>query len=521
MRSLLTDLGIEVHDDPNAAVGGGSSSSKVAAGIVDATGLSGPADLAEVQAFLTPVMRRIGPSGRILVIGDVPAEATSPAVRAARRALEGLVRSAGKEARYGATVNLVHVADGVENDLESTLRFFLSSRSAFVHGQRLDVGTVPGFSGSSQGVDWDKPLAGRTAVVTGAARGIGATVASTLRRDGATVICVDVPSAGDALARTANDIGGSALQLDITADHAPATLLEHAQRHGGLDIVVHNAGITRDKLLANQDRDRWNSVIDVNLNAQLAINDALLGSEVFHRGGRIVTVSSMAGIAGNRGQTSYGASGVSARTSRTRRALDHRLLERAGGVGDRRERVVDGGQIGDDHQQASHGERAVEHVKAADPEDECRARQRDRAHDHREQRFLPGEAQPRAPRAVAGVAEAAELVRLAGEALDHLDRGQDLEHPLDQRRLQRLHALGALYHPARVVAERHPQEGHHHQREQRQRDVEPHQDREHHRELDHRHRQREDAADHQVVDAVGVGLEAVDPVGRARGDVMP
>ena len=308
VRSLLTDLGIEVHEDPNAAVGGGSSSSKVAAGIVDATGLSGPADLAEVQGFLTPVMRRIGPSGRILVIGDVPAEASSPAVRAARRALEGLVRSAGKEARYGATVNLVHVADGAENDLESTLRFFLSSRSAFVHGQRLDVGTVPGFSGSSQGVDWDKPLAGRTAVVTGAARGIGATVAATLRRDGATVICVDVPSAGDALARTANDVGGSALQLDITGDDAPARLLEHAGRHGGLDIVVHNAGITRDKLLANQDRDRWNSVIDVNLNSQLAINDALLGSEVFHRGGRIVTVSSMAGIAGNRGQTSYGAS---------------------------------------------------------------------------------------------------------------------------------------------------------------------------------------------------------------------
>ncbi|PVZ12961.1 3-oxoacyl-ACP reductase [Actinomycetospora cinnamomea] len=308
VRSLLTDLGVEVHDDPNSAVGGGSSTSKVAAGIVDATGLSGPGDLAEIQAFLTPVMRRIGPSGRVLVIGDVPAGATAPAVRAARRALEGLVRSAAKEARYGATVNLLHVADGAENDLESTLRFFLSSRSAFVHGQRLDVGTVPGFSGSSQGVDWDKPLAGRTAVVTGAARGIGATVAATLRRDGATVICIDVPASGDALARTANEVGGSALQLDITADHAPATLLEHAQRHGGLDVVVHNAGITRDKLLANQDRDRWNSVIDVNLTSQLKINDALLSSDVFHRGGRIVTVSSMAGIAGNRGQTAYGAS---------------------------------------------------------------------------------------------------------------------------------------------------------------------------------------------------------------------
>ncbi|MEJ2861047.1 3-oxoacyl-ACP reductase [Actinomycetospora flava] len=308
VRSLLTDLGVEVHEDPQAPVGGGSSSSKVAAGIVDATGLSSPADLAEIQAFLTPVMRRVGPSGRVLVIGDVPGEATAPSVRAARRSLEGLVRSAAKEARYGATVNLIHVADGAENDIESTLRFFLSSRSAFVDGQRLEVGTVPGFAGSSQGVDWDKPLAGRTAVVTGAARGIGATVAKTLRRDGATVICVDIPAAGDALARTANDVGGSALQLDITADHAPATLLDHAQRHGGLDIVVHNAGITRDKLLANQDRDRWNSVIDVNLNAQLAINDALLASEHFHRGGRIVTVSSMAGIAGNRGQTAYGAS---------------------------------------------------------------------------------------------------------------------------------------------------------------------------------------------------------------------
>jgi 3-oxoacyl-[acyl-carrier protein] reductase len=309
VRSLLADVGVEVHEDPQAPIGGGSSTSKVAAAIVDATGLASPADLAAVQGFLTPVMRRVGPSGRILVIGDVPGQATAPAVRAARRSLEGLVRSAAKEARYGATVNLIHVADdAVGADLESTLRFFLSSRSAFVDGQRLEVGTVPGFSGSTQGVDWDKPLAGRTAVVTGAARGIGATVAKTLRRDGATVICVDVPAAGDALARTANDVGGSALQLDITAAHAPSTLLEHAQRHGGLDIVVHNAGITRDKLLANQDRDRWNSVIDVNLNAQLAINDALLASDAFHRGGRIVTVSSMAGIAGNRGQTAYGAS---------------------------------------------------------------------------------------------------------------------------------------------------------------------------------------------------------------------
>ena len=308
VRAVLADAGVEVHDDPNAPVGGGSSTSKVAAAIVDATGLSAPSDLAAVQGFLTPAMKRVGGSGRVLVIGDVPGEASAPAVRSARRSLEGLVRSAAKEARYGATVNLVHVADSAENDIESTLRFFLSSRSAFVDGQRVDVGTVPGFSGTSAGTDWDHPLAGKVAVVTGAARGIGATVASTLARDGATVVCVDIPSAGDALARTANTVGGTALQLDITGADAPVAILEHAERHGGIDVVVHNAGITRDKLLANQDTDRWNSVIAVNLEAQLAINDALLSSDSFHRGGRVVTVSSMAGIAGNRGQTSYASS---------------------------------------------------------------------------------------------------------------------------------------------------------------------------------------------------------------------
>ena len=316
VRAVLAEAGVEVHEDPNAPVGGGSSTSKVAAAVVDATGLSSPADLAAIQGFLTPCMRRVGPSGRILVIGDVPAEAERPAVRAARRSLEGLVRSAAKEARYGATVNLIHVADGAENDLESTLRFFLSSRSAFVDGQRLDVGVVPGTGsalsgGSSAGTNWDHPVTGKVAVVTGAARGIGRTVAKTLARDGATVVAVDIPSAGEALARTANDVGGTALQLDITADGAGEAILSHCERHGGIDIVVHNAGITRDKLLANQDTDRWNSVIDVNLNAQLAINDVLLASSDdtgFHRGGRIVTVSSMAGIAGNRGQTAYGAS---------------------------------------------------------------------------------------------------------------------------------------------------------------------------------------------------------------------
>jgi 3-oxoacyl-[acyl-carrier protein] reductase len=130
-----------------------------------------------------------------------------------------------------------------------------------------------------------------------------------LSRDGATVVAVDVPQAGDALARVANEVKGTALQLDVTAPDAGTRLVEHARsRHGSLDIVVHNAGITRDKLFVNMDDARWDSVIGVNLASILRMNEAILGEGGLSDGGRIVCVASIAGIAGNRGQTNYGAS---------------------------------------------------------------------------------------------------------------------------------------------------------------------------------------------------------------------
>ena len=104
-------------------------------------------------------------------------------------------------------------------DLESTLRFLLSGRSAYVSGQVIRVGErsahVPD--------DWDQPLAGQIAAVTGASRGIGAAIAEVLARDGAHVVCVDVPAQGEDLTEVANSIGGTALQLDITSDRAPAS----------------------------------------------------------------------------------------------------------------------------------------------------------------------------------------------------------------------------------------------------------------------------------------------------------
>ena len=187
----------------------------------------------------------------------------------------------------------------------AALRFFLSGRSAFVDGQFLTVS----YGGGQLPADFEKPLAGKVAVVTGAARGIGAAIARTLHRDGATLVLVDIPAAGDHLAAVANEVRGTALQLDISREDAGQRIIDHAvQRHGRLDIVIHNAGITRDKLLANMDHARWSSVLNINIAAQLRINETLLASDHFRNSPRIVSVASTSGIAGNRGQTNYAAS---------------------------------------------------------------------------------------------------------------------------------------------------------------------------------------------------------------------
>ena len=155
--------------------------------------------------------------------------------------------------------------------------------------------------------NWVKPLDGRLAVVTGAARGIGATIAEVLARDGADVICIDVPQASEHLAKTANQVKGTALPLDVTDPQAADKITQHAQeRHGrAIDVIVHNAGITRDKLMANMNEGQWDAVLAVNLLAPVRITENLLESRALAPGAAVVGVSSMAGISGNRGQTNY------------------------------------------------------------------------------------------------------------------------------------------------------------------------------------------------------------------------
>lgn len=303
VTAVLRDAGVTVLSP--VVADGDATGEKLGAVVLDATGVTGPADLAAAHDFLAPALKRLRANGRVVILADPPAGAGSPAQAAARQAVDGLTRSIGKELRDGSTANAVYVPEGAEAGVAGPLTFFLSGRSAYVDGQgvTLQAADVPAAQ------DAEKPLAGKVAVVTGAARGIGASIADVMARDGAHVVAVDIPAAGDSLAAVANRIGGTALQLDITAPDAAQRLVEHLrERHGGVDVIVHNAGITRDKLLVNMDAARWNSVMAVNLQAQLDLTQALLDGDVLNAGARVVCVSSQSGIAGNRGQTNYAAS---------------------------------------------------------------------------------------------------------------------------------------------------------------------------------------------------------------------
>lgn len=295
---------------------------RVGAVVIDYTEVDSPADLADAALELASAVRKLRPGGRVITlsrpapgIGTGAASGTLPGARqltpsqaAARQGVVGMLRSIAQEMRGGVTANGVLLADDVAADapgVTGALRFFLSGRSAYVDGQFLTVGDDRG----DADVDWVHPVAGKVAVVTGAARGIGAQVTRTLAASGATVIPVDVPAAGDALSKLANELRVPALQLDVTDPQAGQKILDLAvARYGRLDLVVHNAGITRDKMLANMDQAKWDSVIAVNIESQLRITETLLASDQLGPAPRIVCLASTSGVAGNRGQTNYAAS---------------------------------------------------------------------------------------------------------------------------------------------------------------------------------------------------------------------
>ena len=301
LRSIGAHVETEPPDDAERA--------ELAGLVCDATGIDESARLRSLYEFFHPVIRALGRGGRVVVLATPPDAAEAVREATAQRAVEGFVRSIAKEiGRNGSTAQLVRVAPGAEHAMESTLRFLLSARSAYVDGQAILLQAV-GPDDVVVPQDWERPLEGRTVAVTGAARGIGEAIARKLAEQGAQVLCIDVPASADALSKVANRVGGTSLGLDVTDARAPEQLADHvSERHGGLHAFVHNAGITRDKTIARMPEESWDAVLEVNLSSQERINDLLLERDLLGAGGRLVSVSSVSGIAGNRGQANYATS---------------------------------------------------------------------------------------------------------------------------------------------------------------------------------------------------------------------
>ena len=147
-------------------------------------------------------------------------------------------------------------------------------------------------------------LEGKRALVTGASKGIGRAIAQELARAGATVV-VGYRSGKDEAEQLASEIGGLAVQADVSSAEDAKRLVDEA---GDIDVLVNNAGLTRDGLLARMSDDDWRTVIDTNLSSVFYTCRAVTRPMMKKRGGAIVNISSVVGVHGNWGQTNYAAS---------------------------------------------------------------------------------------------------------------------------------------------------------------------------------------------------------------------
>ncbi|MBV1911702.1 MAG: 3-oxoacyl-ACP reductase [Kangiellaceae bacterium] len=287
--------------------------------VYDATQIESSESLNSVYHFFNRHIKQLKPCAKIVLIGAEPSHCDSPQKATAQRGLVGFIKALAKEVgRKGITANLIYCGAKSEQSLVVSLRFFLSYRSAYVSGQAISIDDSATRSeqfpsaGKLLDSQWDKPLAGKVALVTGASRGIGKEISQTLARDGAKVIGLDIPAAKQALEIVMESVGGESILIDITEDQSEEMIAEQIVKLTGcIDIVVHNAGITRDKMLSKMTEAQWSLVMNINLTSIERINAKLIADELINENGRVIGVSSISGIAGNPGQTNYATSKAS------------------------------------------------------------------------------------------------------------------------------------------------------------------------------------------------------------------
>jgi 3-oxoacyl-[acyl-carrier protein] reductase len=155
----------------------------------------------------------------------------------------------------------------------------------------------------------DKTLTGEVALVTGASRGIGAAIADELAAQGAKVIGTATSESGaQAITQRLSAHGGEGRVLNVTDGAAVEALIEAIiKQHGGLSILVNNAGITRDQLLMRMKDEDWQAILDTNLTSVYRTSKAVMRTMMKARKGRIINIASVVGVTGNPGQTNYAA----------------------------------------------------------------------------------------------------------------------------------------------------------------------------------------------------------------------
>jgi 3-oxoacyl-[acyl-carrier protein] reductase len=298
---LLTELPIKIINNDDGLI-----EKSIESLVIDATSYQDENNYHTLFKVVKENLKYLSTNARIIVLAQSSHKSLSIEENTFSQSLVGFSKSLSKEVgRKGSTVNIIFTNQNqiIENPkaLIGPLSFLLSANSTFVSGQIFSI--------NSKSHDTEpKKKRQKVALVTGAAQGIGAAITKKLSRDGYLVIGVDIEPMKALLTSTMAETQSQAFILDVSDNSAGEQLVQLAKKHNGFDLIVHNAGITRDKTLGKMPEHWWQQTLDINLLSVMRINKELLNQNSINSGGRIVCLSSMNGIAGQGGQTNYACS---------------------------------------------------------------------------------------------------------------------------------------------------------------------------------------------------------------------
>lgn len=262
--------------------------------------LSSVQELEALPKLLQGALKNLRPGGKLLLVG-ADNHTTTAAHKVLLAAVYAFVRSLAKElGSKGICVNLVWFKNGANCPDIGAILFLLSPRSAYVNAQLLMVDCKATAANLSSNI-----LAHKTVLVTGAKRGIGLAIAKYVKREGGNLIAIDY-GAGE-FAQQMNQLEAVAINCDLTQEDAAKQICDQLAGTS-IDALVHNAGITRDKTFRYMSFSNWQQVLNTNFIAASKLTTALLNRELLSPVAHVVGISSIAAIAGNRGQCNYAAS---------------------------------------------------------------------------------------------------------------------------------------------------------------------------------------------------------------------